>query len=577
MGAFFWVDDRKADRLADPVGTMKRYFAEAGFPRGIEAATSGGLFVYYQKIGTDISSFLDLGGGDFAAALGTLIYQGAVGAPAVRSLLERSRSTSLDHELRACMGHFTLITNQGGQLCIRRDQNSSHEVYHDADVAAVSSSFLAIARSLKRPAVSGHEVLEYVFNGVTFGTGTPVRGVRRLDLGETLRLPGATVEKAVQALCPPPIQGSAADVAEGVFAALVERTRTVAGVFGTNVNQALSGGYDTRLLLALFRHVGVVPRLFVYGGKDSTDVRIATAIAKGEGIPLEHLDKSLPDLADKDQLAEVVKRNFILYDGFNHLGLFEHNAEHEMRLDRHRNGSLNLHGGGGEIFRNFFGLPDRRVSPAQVVSAFFSQFDPSVCREPRDVQRYREAMEGKIADLLGTKERFLSRYQVEALYPHFRCRSWFGRENSINGRYGYSLLPFYESLTTDLALRIPVRHKDFGNFQGRLIRMADARLAGYPSQYGHSFEADAPLRYRAANLIGRARPAFVRRRMYQLKRSLRARPRGARPPVAGMSTLLLADYPYMSRYFRLDRVDDPVQHNRIATLEYLFGQLAAVP
>lgn len=107
--------------------------------------------------------------------------------------------------------------------------------------------------------------------------------------------------------------------------------------------------------------------------------------------------------------------------------------------------------------------------------------------------------------------------------------------------------------------------------------MADPRLAGYPSQYGHSFEADATFRYRAANLIGRARPAFVRRRMYQLKRNLRGRTRGARPPTGGMSSILPADYPYMSRYFRLDRVDDPVQHNRIASLEYLFGQLAAVP
>jgi len=44
------------------------------------------------------------------------------------------------------------------------------------------------------------------------------------------------------------------------------------------------------------------------------------------------------------------------------------------------------------------------------------------------------------------------------------------RENSINNRWGYSVLPFFDFRTVAEALRIPIRYKHFGDFESAMIR-----------------------------------------------------------------------------------------------------------
>lgn len=572
MGGFLFV--AKNQGVTVPIGAeqAEAHFKRAGFHEGFRTETDRFRFIYYSKQHSGISNVLELGGSSFSACVGTLIYEGLIGPAAMARLMERSRTTSLDLELRRCSGHFALVTCLNGQVTVRRDGNASYEVYHDESFGVVSSSFLAVARALNTPRVSRQEVMEYVFNGVTFGAGTPIEGVRRLDLGERLDLLPGRITRAPLELAEE-MKGSVEDAAAEVFAALAAQVRQLAAIFGPNMTQALSGGYDTRLLLALFRHVGVLPRLFVYGEPYCEDVRVAKTIAEGEGMPLEHVDKSLPP-AGREEFREVVARNFLVYDGLAHLGVFEHSTEYEARLSRHRGGALNVNGGGGEVMRNFFGLPDQPIPVERLISSFFSQFEPAVCRQPGQVGQYREALGQKMLRTLGTTERVLSRRQVDALYPHFRCRSWFGRDNNINAQYGYGLLPFYDAAFTDTALRVPVRYKHFGDFEGRLIRRADARLAGYPSQYGHDFARDAPLRHRAAGWLSYRRPGFLRRRMYTLRGRLQGRrlDPDLRDQVTGV---VGAAYPYMSRQFDMAKVWSAEEFLRISSLEYLFQELSA--
>jgi hypothetical protein len=52
----------------------------------------------------------------------------------------------------------------------------------------------------------------------------------------------------------------------------------VAASFGDRVTCALSGGYDSRLILALLRRHGVSPRVYVYGPPGDKDVELARTI-----------------------------------------------------------------------------------------------------------------------------------------------------------------------------------------------------------------------------------------------------------------------------------------------------------
>lgn len=573
MGGFFYVNQQLCQNTERKLEKSRACFKQAGFSAPVTLHGDSYVLDFYGKARSDIVNLIDTGEGTFLATIGTLIYEDTVGQEALRKLQEARRTGRLTEELGRCLGQFALLAGEADKLTIHRDVNSSYEVFHTADLGLVSSSFLAVATTAEQRSVNRAGVLEYVFNGVTLGDGTPVREVRKLNLGETLHLSGAPfISRSLPDVSPSPLQGKVEDIAEEVFEALIDHTRRLVRIFDDKMTLALSGGYDTRLLLALFRHAGTIPKLFVYGNPSSQDVRIASEIAQAEGLPLEVVNKDQPLPTSPEAFGEMVKQNFFIYDGFHQIWLFRPDQEHQARTARHAGGALNVHGGAGEVLRNFFGLPDRPVPPHSVIAAFFRGFDPKVCRNPADLRLYEESLAGKITDIFGQEQRILSRQQVEAIYPHLRCRSWFGRDNSINGRFGYSNLPFYESSFVELSLRIPLRHKNYGDLQSRLIRRADPQLARHMSQYGHTFEADAPWRQRLPAWLGYQRPPFIRRNMYRLRRAGKSEA-PAQTELGRQVLGLIGGTPIMDRYFDVAAMDME-KFMRVCTLEYLFQFLS---
>ena len=103
--------------------------------------------------------------------------------------------------------------------------------------------------------------------------------------------------------------------------------------------------------------------------------------------------------------------------------------------------TIAINGWGGEIFRNFFYLLDRRYSIREFLWSFYSRFNPAVCTAAFDSESYYRSLEGKVMNLLGSDERWLPRPTVEWLYHSFRGRAWDGKVDSIAGRYGFTAMP----------------------------------------------------------------------------------------------------------------------------------------
>src|SRR5262249_28168457 len=122
----------------------------------------------------------------------------------------------------------------------------------------------------------------------------------------------------------------------------------VASNFGNQVTSALSGGYDSRLILALLRRHGVQPQLYVYGPQSDPEVSLARAIANGEGFALEALDKDRELVFGPDEFGEVAHKNFLAADGYSWAGIFNNGVEADQRAYRVRGNSIALNGGGGE-------------------------------------------------------------------------------------------------------------------------------------------------------------------------------------------------------------------------------------
>src|SRR6202043_3144110 len=229
--------------------------------------------------------------GDFVCACGTLIYEDKVGKPAAAAFYRdcRGRATPRDKAL----GHYAVILHKDGETQILTDGFGGFLVFYDEARRVASSSFLAIASVLDRLTLGTQGACEYVFNGVVSGNATVFDEVLLAPVNATIAVGKDRLEILAPRLPTP------ATVAAEPFEATIDQSmqlldRYFGGVpasFADRVTCALSGGYDSRLILAWLRRHGISPRVYVYGPPGDKDVELARAIAEGEGFALEVVDK----------------------------------------------------------------------------------------------------------------------------------------------------------------------------------------------------------------------------------------------------------------------------------------------
>ena len=146
------------------------------------------------------------------------------------------------------------------------------------------------------------------------------------------------------------------------LARLRRLTASYRRAFGGQVNLLFSGGYDSRLLLGLLLEAGVRPRITVYGAGADPDCRIARQVAEGEGLSFNHVDKSKVAPIPREDQRDHLLRNYAAFDGWKLTGLFDSGADITDRAAQVADGSVKMNGSLGEIYRNFFYLPERRFS-----------------------------------------------------------------------------------------------------------------------------------------------------------------------------------------------------------------------
>ena len=347
--------------------------------------------------------------------------------------------------------------------------------------------------------------------------------------------------------------------------------------FGDRIFCPLSGGLDSRLVLAALRAQGCRPGVFVYGAPGDSDVEIAKAIGAAEGFEVSALDKEAHEVAP-DRFAEIVERNFHEYDALPNYGeLFENGMNAAARDARHQGGALSASGGCGEIYRNFFFLPDRPVSAGTVARSFFARFAPGDATGLFDQGAFLRAIEDKILEALGRPgdRSPLPRGLIEQAYPRVRCRAAFGREISLEARFGPYLMPFLDHHVVAEAMTLPIGLKNAGRFEAMLLEAIDPVLARYPSAYGHDFATPPGARHRFAEWSTRIRPAWARQHSYALRRRLRpvADEHGGLLGDEHLSRVIDMDFPAMRRFFNVERIGDSGLMRRIACLEYLAAHL----
>lgn len=547
--------------------TLHELFSKQGFENYRFVNLGDWALLTYGKI-TGAIPVVVAQKGYTAFCTGAFLYRSEGGLGALSRYLRDYRNNSIDEA--EILGHYCIgIFGQDGAH-LTTDRMGIYKVYRDREGNLFSSSLLAVLTGISRATIDNQAVYEYVFQGATYGGRTFINEIELVpaDAVALLNTTCALQSRPHQPKYKQPHRSLDENLSNALH--VLRRYMTTLGqVFENNISCALSGGYDSRLLLAALLDRGIVPKLYVYGNARDPDVLIAKEIAKSENLRITHTDKDQWPRPHIEEFPEVIERNFNIFDSHTYAGIFDNGSDVHTRLDRIANGELHLNGGGGEIFRNFFNLRNTDFTVRGFLWTFYCQFDPRVCTEEFKESRYLENLAAKVRDTLAVQGDHLKRSWIEFLYPAFRCRYWMGRNVSLDNRFSWALTPFADTVIIDAAMRIPLEQKSHGKFEAQLIRELSAQLARYPSIYGHSFSTAPPFRQKLKDWGTLIRPSILRKYTFRIKHR-----RAQRFPYylseRYVGSVLDSRFPYMSRYFHIHEIRNTAQYNRLCTLEYLF-------
>lgn len=563
MGGFFLLCMKSGQDRTCELNRLRQAFDELGFAAPELIRTETCLIAAYPNFASRSGGLKRYPNGDFAFVCGTCLSERSFGIGAAASFYDGAGETP--------MGHYAVVFGKNGHIQIRLDRFGGYHIFYNRAAGIVSSSFYAICSVLRTLTLSQQSACEYVFNGVVSGDETLFNEVPLAPIGATIDIGprGLEISRPRLTIIRSFSSGERGASLDHSIALLDRYFAPAVRSFGDRVNCALSGGYDSRLMLACLRRHGAKPRVYVYGSRPERDVRLAMEIAQREGFPLDVIDKSERPIIAPSDFAETARQNFLAVDGYHYGGIFHNGAEIGESARRVRGNAIAFNGGGGEIFRNFFYLLDRKYTVREILWSFYSQFDPASCTSAFNRELYYRGLEKKVLELLGSDERRLARPTVEWLYHSFRCRAWDGKVDSIASRYGYTAMPYLERAVTEHASGLSLAWKNHGAYEAELIRRVDHRLADYPSIYGHDFRGPPPPSRRFFDYATYLRPPWLRRYTYRLKHGYRRPPHRqgylARPY---REAALPGEDVTLRRLFRLNRVRDDEQFARILSLEY---------
>ena len=334
---------------------------------------------------------------------------------------------------------------------------------------------------------------------------------------------------------------------------LIDYFSTVKDSFGNSVCSALSGGFDTRLMLACIRKVDINPYLYVYGSQNSRDVTIAKNIADSEKLPLEHIDKSSFKNIPSDNYDTLLETAFYLNDGMGVFGTFDNGSDIITKTDRTQKANLQINGVGGEIFRSFWRLAHKKYPINTFLTSYYRIPDYSMCKNVFNVTEYFSTLHNKTQKLLGTDSRTINPKQIDMLYPLLRLQYWAGMSASINNQFSYTLTPFTEPELTHFSFDVPYRFKQLGHFESGLIKHIDPAIAKYPSIYGFNFDGKAPLKKVMKNSVSVATPVLLK---FALKK------------LAFIKKLRKNAFPELPYYLQRDYLKNSINFNDLIIANY---------
>lgn len=508
----------------------------------------------------------------FIFCQGTAAYKEKLGIDALTEIF--NDFTTVEDIRGQLLGHFTLIIMKNDTLVMFNDMLGIMHIFHDDQEKFLTGSFIVAADLLENKTINDQAFYEYLISSATYCHETYLNEIRRTSSEEFFIL-SETITKVKNS--PIPIPEKSPSSKEKAIAKTANELKESFKIWNNSdkkIASGLSGGYDSRLLAAIYKTLGINVEYHVAGTDSDKDVTIAHEIAKGENLSLEY--RKLGELAPvpQDEFSDFLKKQLYRNDASGNHGIFNDGYDWKSQYEQAEKKEIVLVGIGGEVYRNYWKMHDKSWSVDKLIDSFYDVFDDSEFTDKFNKNKYFENLSGKLLRSVNENGRILKRTQIEQLYPLFRMKYWAGMEVSKRSSYFPLVLPFADPLLCQNSIEIPLRWKVCGDYEANLINHIDGKMASYMSEYGYAFDSDSSIKSKLSEHL-RAYNTPVRNHFRKKKRE---------SEVAQKSSGNQSHFPYylsenylseifdlenleISKYVNIKKIQDPGMLSRALTVE----------
>lgn len=433
---------------------------------------------------------------------------------------------------------------------------------------------------LQKKTINQQSLYEYLITEATYGTDTILNEVKRKKPNSYVKI---TKEETITTnldFLPKPIINSKdkQSFIEKTYLEL-ENSFMKWKNSGRTISTGLTAGFDSRLMAVIFKSINATVNYNVGGSIDCPDVVIAKEIANKENLPLFHRVLIQKDKIPKESYLQHLKMQFYRNDALGNNGIFDDGTDWSERFKQASQKELMLVGIGGEIYRNYWSLPNKQYSTDDFTKSRFDTFDDTEFTEIFDREIYLKNFSKKMREALCITNSKMKRSELEMLYPIYRMRYWAGMEVTKTSNFYPIILPFADHQICSNSSIIPVKWKRTGEFEANLIRYGDKSIASHLSEYGYSFDKPAPLKKWCTEFIREYTPISIRwsqrKKRYNIEKKLKEEQNQSSFPYflqdEYLKTVFDLNDLHISKYIDINKIINPGLLSRALSVELILG------
>ncbi len=459
---------------------------------------SGGAALFARCNGSTSSIVTDPGSGSWLLAAGTWFHRDGYGSGAEGRLLSCYLAGDARMLARELDGFFCLVIGdaRNGETLVLTDVVGSYHCFvretQEAIAISGSSLLLAALRDFHLDPIGCQEFLQ---TGVVYEDRTCYAEVRKLGpasifrFGNEVREPKQSYWQA-SALVSDSLAGEKA--VDRLWDGLTHAAAQIGRLFGRVVCD-LTGGYDSRAMVAGFRGARVPFATTVSGAADSGDVRISKELAQRLGVAHNHMAPGNPPTFA--EVREALRWTDGEYDLVEYARIARVHRALMQRYDISINGSF------GELARGYWWelLVPRLGARRPLDAALLARrryaalpADSAVAPRGSDID-----LTAHFADIVRRTNAGLEEapntLQMDHAYLRMRMQRWQGRIASSTNQLWPCLSPFMFRPLLEAMMQAPARLRLRSLLIRRMLAQFQPELADYPLEYGHPA---APLTWR---------------------------------------------------------------------------------